>query len=247
MLNEFSRTEMLLGSDAMRVLADSRVAVFGLGGVGSFAAEALARSGIGHLVLVDHDDICITNINRQLHATHRTIGQAKADVIHQRIMDINPSAEVEAYKSFYPGENPELLVRSDYDYIVDAIDTVTSKLELIVQARSLAIPIISCMGTGNKLDPSRLEIADIYSTSVCPLAKVMRRELRKRGVDALQVVYSQEEPLVPRAGSDEDECLENPLPSVNSRHIPGSISFVPPVAGMLMAGVVIRYLVRRET
>ena len=192
MNNQFSRTEMLLGSDTMQVLADSRVAVFGLGGVGSFAVEALARAGVGHLVLVDHDDICVTNINRQLHATHQTIGQAKVDVMLQRVMDINPTAEVKVYKSFYPGENPELMVRSDYHYIIDAIDTVTSKLELIEKARCLGVPIISCMGTGNKLDPSRLEIADIYSTSVCPLAKVMRRELRKREINALQVVYSRE-------------------------------------------------------
>lgn len=244
MTDQFARTEMLLGPAAMQVLADSRVAVFGLGGVGSFAVEALTRAGVGHLVLVDHDDICLTNINRQLHATHQTIGQAKVEVMRQRIMVINPAAAVESYQVFYPGENPETLVRPDYDYIIDAIDTVTSKLELIVHAQSLNVPIISCMGTGNKLDPARLEIADIYDTSVCPLAKVMRRELRKRGVDDLQVVYSREEPLIPLTGSDND-CAGNPHPSVNGRHIPGSISFVPPVAGLLMAGVVIRSLINR--
>ncbi len=244
-MKEFSRTEMLLGSDAMQVLADSRVAVFGLGGVGSFAAEALARAGIGHLVLVDHDDICVTNINRQLHATHQTIGQVKVEVMRQRIMSINPAAEVETYRAFYPGEKPEELVRPEYGYIIDAIDTVTSKLDLICHAQALSIPIISCMGTGNKLDPSRLEIADIYATSVCPLAKVMRRELRKRGVEALPVVYSQEEPLTPLPENAEQDCPELPETSPHGRHIPGSISFVPPVAGLLMAGAVIRGLVKR--
>jgi len=245
MVNQFSRTEMLLGRDAMQVLAESRVAVFGLGGVGSFAAEALSRAGVGHLVLVDHDDVCVTNINRQLHATHKTIGLAKVEVMRRRILDINPTAEVEALKCFYPGEKPELLVRSDYHYIIDAIDTVTSKLELILNALAQDVPIISCMGTGNKLDPSRLEIADIYSTSVCPLARVMRRELRKRGVDALQVVYSREEPLIPQDWSVDDECAGNPAPIANARHIPGSISFVPSVAGLLMAGAVTRHLVNR--
>lgn len=239
-MKEFSRTEMLLGSDAMRILADSRIAVFGLGGVGSYAAEALARAAIGHLVLVDHDDISVTNINRQLHATHQTIGQFKTEVMRQRIMSINPAAEVEIHRAFYPGEKPKELVRPDYDYIIDAIDTVSSKLDLICHAQSLSIPIISCMGTGNKLDPSRLEIVDIYATSVCPLAKVMRRELRKRGVEELQVVYSREEPLIPLPGNDEHIDSASP-----GRHIPGSISYVPPVAGLLMAGAVIRGLLKR--
>jgi len=194
-------------------------------------------------VLVDHDDICITNINRQLHATHQTIGQAKVEVMRQRIMSINPIAAVEPHQVFYPGEHPETLVRPEYDYIIDAIDTVTSKLELIAHAKSLHVAIISCMGTGNKLNPARLEIADIYDTSVCPLAKVMRRELRKRGVESLQVVYSREEPLIPLTGAD--DCSGNPQAQVNGRHIPGSISFVPPVAGFLMAGAVIRSLISR--
>lgn len=244
MLNQFSRTEMLLGNGAMQVLANSRVAIFGLGGVGSFAAEALARTGIGHLVLVDHDDISVTNINRQLHATHQTVGQVKVEVMRQRIMSINPAVEVETFRAFYPGEKPETLVRPEYDYIVDAIDTVTSKLDLICHAQSLCIPIISCMGTGNKLDPSRLEIADIYDTSVCPLAKVIRRELRKRGVEALPVVYSREEPLIPLPENIEQDCLDPLTPAPHGRHIPGSISFVPPVAGLLMAGAVIRHLIK---
>lgn len=241
MINEFSRTEMLLGKAAMKILADSRVAVFGLGGVGSYAVEALARAGVGHLVLVDHDNISLTNLNRQLHATHLTIGQSKAEVMQKRILDINPDAEVEVHQTFYSSDCAEELVRSDYDYIIDAIDTISSKLDLAVNARSKGIPIISSMGTGNKLDPSRLEIADIYSTSVCPLAKVMRRELRKRGVEALQVVYSQEEPLVPITIEDSDYPPDD-IPAAH-RSLPGSVSFVPPVAGLLMAGQVIRDLV----
>lgn len=252
MLNEFSRTQMLLGQKAMQRLADSRVAVFGLGGVGSYAAEALARAGVGHLVLVDDDCICPTNINRQLHATHQTVGQPKVEAMRRRIQDINPRAEVEAYQTFYRSGCSEQLIRSDYDYIIDAIDTVSSKLDLVVEAQGRGIPMISSMGTGNKLDPARLEIADIYDTSVCPLAKVMRRELRKRGVKALQVVYSREEPLVPRADEDTDcqagGCVCPPgatrLCTVR-RQIPGSVSFVPPVAGLLMAGQVVRDLIAR--
>ncbi|NLW91971.1 MAG: tRNA threonylcarbamoyladenosine dehydratase [Syntrophomonadaceae bacterium] len=251
MLNEFSRTEMLLGKQAMQVLADSRVAVFGLGGVGSYAAEALARAGVGHLVLVDDDRICLTNINRQLHAAHSTIGQLKVDAMRSRILDINPDVEVETFQTFYNSDCAEQLVRSDYNYIIDAIDTVSSKLELVVNAQAKAIPIICSMGTGNKLDPSRLEIADIYATSVCPLAKVMRHELRKRGVKALQVVYSREEPLVPILAEDVDcntGCVCPPgstRPCTARRQIPGSISFVPPVAGLLMSGQVISDLIAR--
>src|SRR5665647_397096 len=197
MLNEFSRTELLIGKEALRKLAASRVAVFGIGGVGSYAVEGLVRSGVGKLVLVDHDDICLTNINRQLHATHKTLGKPKVEVMRDRILEINPQAEVEIYQCFYMPEQAEELVRADYDYIIDAIDTVTAKIDLVVQAQKKGIPIISCMGAGNKLDPSRFEISDIYNTSVCPLAKVMRKELRKREIASLKVVYSKEEPITP--------------------------------------------------
>jgi len=250
-LNEFSRTEMLLGQEGMRLLADSRVAIFGLGGVGSYAAEALARAGVGHLILVDDDCICETNINRQLHATHKTIGQPKVEAMQCRIKDINPRAKIEVYQTFYASDCAEKLVRSDYNYIIDAIDTVSSKLELVVNAQAKGIPIISSMGTGNKLDPSRLEIADIYSTSVCPLARVMRRELRKRGVEALRVVYSREESLVPVITENSDcnigcVCPPGSTRSCTARRqIPGSVSFVPPVAGLLMAGQVVRDLITR--
>ncbi|WP_054695868.1 tRNA threonylcarbamoyladenosine dehydratase [Syntrophomonas palmitatica] len=248
---EFSRTESLLGQKNMQVLADSRVAVFGLGGVGSYAAEALARTGVGHLVLVDHDSICLTNINRQIHATHKTVGQPKVTVMQARIAEINPQAQVEVFQTFFSRECADELIRTDYNYIIDAIDTVSSKIELIIHAQNKNIPIVSSMGTGNKLDPSRLEIADIYETSVCPLARVMRRELKKRGVGALTVVYSREEPLVMPTSRDSDcnsgcVCTPDSI-GINTprRQLPGSISFVPSVAGLLMAGKVVRDLLDR--
>lgn len=240
MLNEFSRTELLIGKPAMQKLAASRVAVFGIGGVGSYAVEGLARSGVGHLVLVDHDDICLTNINRQLHATHKTVGKPKVEVMRDRILEINPQAEVEIYQCFYMPEQAEELVRADYDYIIDAIDTVTAKIDLVVQAQKKGIPIISCMGAGNKLDPSRFEISDIYNTSVCPLAKVMRKELRKREIDSLKVVYSKEEPITPIVS--EESCCTNTCTS--RRQIPGSIAFVPSVAGLLLASEVVKDLIK---
>lgn len=240
MLNEFSRTEILIGKPAMQKLAASRVAVFGIGGVGSYAVEGLVRSGVGKLVLIDDDCVCLTNINRQLHATHKTVGKPKVEVMRDRIMDINPRAEVEIYQCFYMPEQAEEMIRADYDYIIDAIDTVTAKIDLVVQAQKKGIPIISCMGAGNKLDPSRFEISDIYATSVCPLAKVMRRELRKREVPSLKVVYSKEEPLTPIA-SEESSGVNT---STIRRQIPGSIAFVPSVAGLLLASEVVKDLIK---
>ncbi|MDD3653641.1 MAG: tRNA threonylcarbamoyladenosine dehydratase [Desulfotomaculaceae bacterium] len=249
MLNEFSRTELLIGKKALEKLSRSKIAIFGLGGVGTYAAEGLARAGIGRFVLVDHDRICLTNINRQLHATIKTVGKPKVEVMRERILDINPGAEVIASQVFYTPECAPELVRQEYDYIIDAIDTVTSKIDLILNARRQGIPIISCMGAGNKLDPTKFQITDIYDTSVCPLARVMRRELRKRGVTSLKVVYSQEEPLKPRDYNDSNcrhDCIR-PESAGKSRticrQVPGSISFVPSVAGLLMAAEVVKDLI----
>ncbi len=250
MPNEFSRTELLIGKEALHKLALSKVAIFGIGGVGSFAAEALARCGIGQLVLVDHDLICATNINRQIHATHSTVGQPKVEVMKNRILDINPRARVETSMAFYPAECEEQMPSADLDYIIDAIDTVSSKIELVVNAKRLNIPIISSMGAGNKLDPGRFEIADIYQTSVCPLAKVMRRELRKRDIPALKVVYSKEPPQAPILSGEsacQDGCICPPGSSRSClirRQVPGSISFVPSAAGLLLAGHVVRELIK---
>lgn len=249
MLNEFSRTELLIGKASLNRLAASTVAVFGIGGVGSFAVEGLVRSGVGKLVLVDDDCICLTNFNRQIHATRKTIGQPKVEVMKERILDINPHVEVRTHQAFYLPENSHQLLSSDYDYIIDAVDTVTAKIDLVIKAQQLGIPIISCMGAGNKLDPTLFEIADIYETSVCPLAKVMRRELRKREVAALKVVYSREVPLTPRA-SEENSCQINcicpkasPRTCSIRRSIPGSMAFVPSVAGLIMAGEVVKDLI----
>jgi len=248
MLYEFSRTELLIGKEAVEKLGRSTVAVFGIGGVGSFAVEGLVRSGVGKLVLVDDDCICLTNINRQLHATSKTVGKPKVEVMKDRILEINPRAEVITHQTFYMPEHASQLVTPDYDYIIDAIDTVTSKIDLVLNAKAQNIPIISCMGAGNKLDPTKFEITDIYDTSVCPLAKVMRKELRKRGVTDLKVVYSQEEPLKPQE-SEESNCRINcicPKGSARTctvrRQIPGSIAFVPSVAGLLLAGEVVKDL-----
>ncbi len=250
MLYEFSRTELLIGREAMGKLAHSTVAVFGIGGVGTYAAEGLARSGIGRLVLVDDDLICLTNINRQIHATRKTVGKPKVEVMKDRILEINPRIQVTARQTFYTPEKADELVTADYDYIIDAIDTVTAKIDLIVNAKKLNIPIISCMGAGNKLDPTRFEIADIYATSVCPLAKVMRRELRKRGIADLKVVYSREEPIIPEENG-ESSCRTNCIcPREASRtctirrSIPGSIAFVPSVAGMILASEVVKDLIK---
>lgn len=227
MPEQFSRTELLLGQEAMDRLRRSRVAVFGIGGVGGHVVEALARAGIGRLDLIDHDKVSISNINRQIIATLDTVGMDKVDVMKERILSINPEAQVETHQCFYLPENADTFDLSQYAYVVDAIDTVTAKIELILRAKKAGVPIISCMGTGNKLNPMQLEIADIYQTSVCPLAKVMRRELRKRNVEKLKVLYSKEEPI------------KNYL-SVQGRAVPGSVSFVPSAAGLIIASEVVR-------
>ena len=230
-LNIFSRAELLLGEEALEKLRSARVALFGIGGVGSFAAEALARGGVGHITLVDGDTVSITNINRQLIALHSTVGKEKTAVMAERIADISPETEVETYPVVYGAENRDLLDFSTYDYVIDAIDTVTSKLILIEEAKKAGVPVISCMGTGNKFHPERFEVTDISKTSVCPLAKVMRKELKVRGIKNVKVVYTKEEPQKPAASTE-----------TGKRQIPGSLSFVPPVAGLLLAGEVIRHI-----
>ena len=232
MTNDFSsRTELLLGADGLAKLAEARVAIFGLGGVGSYAAEALVRAGVGHFLLVDHDAVSLSNLNRQLHATRRTVGQKKTEAMRARMLDVNPEAEIQTISEFYAPDCADQFFSAPLDYVIDAVDTVTSKLSLVVEAAKRDIPIISAMGAGNKLDPTRFEVADIYDTSVCPLAKVMRKELKKRGVSRLKVVYSKEPPLSAVA-NDSD----------HGRHAPGSVPFVPSVAGLILAGEVIRDL-----
>ncbi len=250
MLHEFSRTELLIGKESLDKLKKSTVAVFGIGGVGSYVVEGLARSGIGHFVLVDDDCVCLTNINRQLIATRKTVGKPKVEVMKERILDINPKAQVETFQKFYLPANADEMIRPDYDYIVDAIDTVTAKLDLVMKAQSLNIPIICSMGTGNKLEPTRLEVADIYETTICPLAKVMRKELRARDVKKLKVVYSKEPAMKPvedpdNSCSDNCICPSGSTRTCNTRHqIPGSVSFVPSVAGLIIAGEVIKDLIK---
>jgi len=246
--DKFARTEMLLGEAAMEKLARSRVAVFGIGGVGSFAAEGLARSGLGQLTLVDHDHITITNVNRQIHATPQTVGRSKVEVMRERILEINPAAQVTIHQAFYRAERGAGLVSPDLDYVIDAIDSVGAKLDLIMQAQQMQIPIISCMGAGNKLDPTRFEVTDVFATSVCPLARVMRRELRKRGVSQLKVVYSDEPPLIAVGDCSLASLPESYDLDINSgdgfkRIIPGSAAFVTAVAGLILAGQVIKDLV----
>lgn len=233
MLNQFSRTEMILGSDAMKKLNNSRIAVFGIGGVGSYAAEALVRAGIGTLDLIDGDKVCLSNINRQLFATHLTLDLYKTDAAVKRLSEINPDVRINAFNCYYNSENAEQFIFSDYDYIIDAIDMVSSKLLLAEKAYNSSVPIISSMGAGNKLDPTAFEVTDIYKTSVCPLAKVMRTELKKRKIKKLKVVYSKELPLKPEESEEKSE---------NRRQIPGSVSFVPPVVGLIIAGEVIKDL-----
>ncbi len=242
MQENFSRTELLLGREAMKRLEASRVAVFGLGGVGSWAAEALARSGVGTLDLFDNDVVSRTNINRQLLATELTIGRQKVDVMKERILSINSDAIVNTRACFYMPDTADIFDLSVYDYIIDAVDTVTAKVELIVRARNAGVPIISCMGTGNKLDPTKLEVTDISKTSVCPLAKVMRRELKERGIKKCRVVYSREIPITPV----ENETARMEREATGRRSIPGSVSFVPSAAGLILAGEVIQELCIRK-
>lgn len=237
MINRFSREEILLGSDAVKRLSAAKVAVFGVGGVGGYVAEALARSGVGNIDLFDNDKVSLTNINRQIIALTSTVGEYKTEVMKARILDINPDAKVSAFNVFYTPENAEEFDFSQYDYIVDAIDTVSAKLEIAVRAQAVGVPVISSMGAGNKLDPTRFEVADIYKTSVCPLAKVMRRELKQRGVKKLKVVFSKEEPIKPK----QEPCEEAPQ---GRRAVPGSIAFVPSTAGLIIAGEVIKDLTK---
>ena len=229
MREEFTRTAMLIGEESVEKLSSVHIAVFGIGGVGGYVTEALARCGVGEFDLIDNDTVNITNINRQIIATHQTLGRYKTEVMKERILSINPEAKVNVHNTFYLPENSAEFDFTKYDYIVDAVDTVTAKIEIIMNAKKAAIPIISSMGTGNKLDPTRFEIADIYKTTVCPLAKVMRRELKKRGVDRLKVLYSKEEPIKQQA---ED----------GKKPTPASISFVPSAAGLIIAGEVIKEL-----
>lgn len=243
MQEQFSRTELIFGKAAMDKLRSSRVAVFGIGGVGGYAVEALARSGIGALDLIDSDIVCLSNLNRQIIATHSTIGKYKVDAAQDRIYDINPHCKVTTYKTFYLPETANQFDFTDYDYIIDAIDTVTGKLTLIVNAKAAGTPIISSMGAGNKTDPTAFEVADIYETSVCPLAKVMRYECRKRGIERLKVVYSKEPPIQP---SEEALTAYRETAADNNprRTVPGSSAFVPPTAGLIAAGEVIKDLIK---
>lgn len=253
MLNQFSRTELLLGKEAIKRLAGARVAVFGIGGVGGYTAEALARSGVGVIDLIDDDKVCLTNINRQIIATRKTIGKYKVDVMKERILEINPKATVYTHQCFFTPETADQFDFSDYDYVVDAIDTVTGKIELVMKAGEKNVPIICCMGAGNKMDPTRFEVTDIYKTSICPLAKVMRKELRARGVKSLKVVYSKEEAIKPKDDgsiSCRSNCVCPPgtdRKCTAKRQIPGSNSFVPPVAGLIIAGEVIKDIAQVET
>ena len=248
MLNQFSRTQLLLGQTAIERLQGSRVAVFGIGGVGGYVCEALVRSGVGAFDLIDDDRVCLTNLNRQIIATRKTVGQYKADVMEARIHDINPNAQVTVHKTFFLPENAQDFPFDQYDYIVDAVDTVSAKIALVMEANARNIPIISSMGAGNKLDTTAFRVADIYETQVCPLARIMRRELRKRGVERLKVVYSQEPPIRPiedMSISCRAHCICPPGTKhkcTDRRDIPGSTAFVPSVAGLIIAGEVIRDL-----
>lgn len=233
MLEQFSRTELLIGEEGMKKLANAKVAVFGIGGVGGYTVEALARSGVGSLVLVDNDDVCESNLNRQIIATRDTIGRDKVDVMKERIHSINPDCNVEVRKCFFLPETKNEFDFSEYTYVVDAVDTVTAKIQLVVQAGEAGVPIISSMGAGNKLNPADFEVADIYKTSVCPLAKVMRRELKNRGVKKLKVVYSKEEP----------RKLSQSIIGDNGKAIPGSIAFVPSVVGLIIASEVVKDII----
>lgn len=251
MLNQFSRTELLLGKKGMEKLEHARVAVFGVGGVGGYTVEALVRSGVGTIDLIDDDKVCLTNLNRQVIATRKTVGKYKVDVMKERILEINPNAVVNTYKCFFLPETKDEFDFSQYSYVVDAVDTVTAKIQLVLEARDAGVPIISSMGAGNKLDPSRFEVADIYETSVCPLAKVMRRELKKRNIGHLKVVYSKEKPIRPiedMAISCRTHCICPPGAQhkcTERRDIPGSVAFVPSVVGLIIAGEVIKDIVAK--
>ena len=248
MLNQFSRTQLLLGKEAMDKLQNSRVAVFGIGGVGGYVCEALVRSGVGEFDLVDDDKVCLTNLNRQIIATRKTVGKYKTEVMKERILEINPDAKVNIHNCFFLPENADDFPFEEYDYVVDAVDTVTAKIALVMKAKEKNVPIISSMGAGNKLDGSQFKVADIYKTKVCPLAKVMRRELKKRGVRKLKVVYSEEIPTRPLEDMS-ISCRTNCIGPRGAEHkctdrrdIPGSVAFVPSVAGLIIAGEVVKDL-----
>ncbi len=252
MLHEFSRSELIIGKEGIEKLKNSKVAVFGVGGVGSFTVEALVRCGIGHVVLIDDDCVCLTNLNRQLHATRKTVGKPKVEAMRDRVLDINPQCQITIIQKFYMPDVAEDLIDNSYNYIVDAIDTVTAKIDLVVRAQERGIPIISAMGAGNKLDPTRFEVSDIFKTTVDPLAKVVRKELRNRGIKKLKVVYSKEEPIKP-VETDNSSCSAGCIcPKGTTRkctvkhQIPGSLSFVPSVMGLIIAGEVIKDLVQFE-
>ena len=249
MLNQFSRTELLIGNEGIEKLSKSRVAVFGIGGVGAYAVEALVRSGLGTIDIIDDDKVCITNLNRQLYATHKTVGKYKVDIAKERILDINPNCIVNTYQTFYTPATENQFDFSQYDYVIDAIDTVVGKLSLIEKTKLANTPIICAMGAGNKLDPTKFEVADISQTSVCPLAKVIRTELRKRRIKGVKVVYSKEIPIKPKENmpiSYEKNCVSTPDTRKNTikRQVPGSTSFVPPVVGLIIAGEVIKDLIK---
>ena len=234
-MNQFSRSELLLGTANMEKLKNLKVAIFGIGGVGSFVCEALVRCGVSNFVLIDNDSISLSNVNRQIHATLETVGMSKVEVMKKRMLEIHKEANIEIYQEFYLPSSKSNIINSSIDYIVDAVDTITAKIDIIVKAKELGIPIISAMGAGNKLDPTKFEIADIYDTSVCPLAKVMRRELKKRNIKDLKVVYSKEKPI---KNIDLSMCEEE-IPS-KKRTIPGSVSFVPSVMGLIIASEIVR-------
>ena len=248
MLTQFSRTELLLGKDAMNRLAGARVAVFGIGGVGGYVCEALVRSGVGAFDLIDDDKVCLTNLNRQIIATRKTVGRYKTEVMKERMLDINPDVDVRMHNCFFLPENADEFPFEDYDYVVDAVDTVTAKIALVMKAQEMGVPIISSMGAGNKLDGSQFRVAHIYKTKVCPLEKVLRRELKKRGVKKLKVVYSEEQPTRPiedMAISCRTNCICPPGAQhkcTERRDIPGSVAFVPSVAGLIIAGEVVKDL-----
>ena len=252
MLNRFSRTELLIGKEGIEKLKDSKVAVFGIGGVGSFVVEGLVRTGVENFVLIDDDKVCLTNLNRQIIATRKTIGKYKVDAMKERILDINPNANVETHQEFYMPNSESNIINNELSYVVDCVDTVTAKLEIITQCKKLNIPVISAMGTGNKLDPSRFEITDIYNTNICPLAKVMRKELRKRNIDSLKVIYSEEEPIKPDETlecSCKTNCICPPgtkRKCAERNQVPGSISFVPSVAGLMIAGEVVKDIINQK-
>ena len=249
-LNQFSRTQLLFGAENMEKLKNARVAVFGIGGVGGYVVEALVRSGVGAFVLIDDDKVCLTNLNRQIIATRKTVGKYKTEVMKERILEINPEARVELRQCFFLPENADEFDFGEYSYVVDAVDTVTAKLEIIMRARAAGVPVISSMGAGNHLDPTSFHVADIYKTTMCPLAKVMRRELKKRGVKKLKVVYSTEKPVRPLEDmsiSCRTHCICPPGAQhkcTERRDIPGSVAFVPSVAGLIIAGEVIKDLTK---